>query len=179
MTYAAPAPTLDPLTHHAWLGSQPTSWRYRDTTNPGVPQWELQCLCFHLSFFKRHYDISPNNMDFSSLLLSPKTHTKKSQHQTAYEKCQMSYSTPLVSREVTLWVTSSEMTESALNAFPRNYGGGKGARAPAFRHCAMCLSRDQSGSNGRKNRQKEQDTQAACVRDFRLLTPQHLRTRKS
>ena len=44
--YAAAAATLDPLTHCAGLGIEPTSWRCRDTADPIVSQWEPRGPCF-------------------------------------------------------------------------------------------------------------------------------------
>ena len=44
VTYAKAVATLDPLTHCAGPGIEPVSWHCKDTTDPIVPQWELQSL---------------------------------------------------------------------------------------------------------------------------------------
>ena len=51
-TYAAAATVLDPLTHSAGLGFEPTSWRCRNTTSPVVPRQELHPVTF-LTFRNR------------------------------------------------------------------------------------------------------------------------------
>ena len=51
VTYVIVVATLDPLICCAWLGIEPTSWCYRDTTDPVVPQWKLQYYFILLYFF--------------------------------------------------------------------------------------------------------------------------------